>query len=111
MSLVLTEDQQILKQSAADFVKKESPVSRFRSLRDNVGATGFSRDVWAKMAQLGWPAIVVPEQYGGLSMGALELACVMEECGRKSSSGQPTGSQLSLSTAYSIPHPGGREIP
>jgi acyl-CoA dehydrogenase len=82
MSLVLTEDQQILKQSAADFVKKESPVSRFRSLRDNAGESGFSRDVWAKMAQLGWPAIVVPEQYGGLSMGALELACVMEECGR-----------------------------
>jgi alkylation response protein AidB-like acyl-CoA dehydrogenase len=82
MSLVLTEDQQILKQSAADFVKKESPVSRFRSLRDNAAENGFSREIWAKIAQLGWPAIPVPEQYGGLSMGALELACVMEECGR-----------------------------
>jgi alkylation response protein AidB-like acyl-CoA dehydrogenase len=81
MSLVLTEDQQILKQSAADFVKKESPVSRFRALRDG-GDNDASRALWSKMAELGWPAIPVPEQYGGLSMGALDLACVMEECGR-----------------------------
>jgi acyl-CoA dehydrogenase len=80
MSLVLTEDQQILKQSAADFVKKESPVSRFREARD--GDNDASRELWPKMAELGWPAIPVPEEYGGLSMGALDLACVMEECGR-----------------------------
>jgi alkylation response protein AidB-like acyl-CoA dehydrogenase len=82
MSLVLSEDQIILKQSAADFVKKESPVSRVRKLRDDRDPDGFSRSLWRKMAELGWQAMLIPEQYGGLAMGYTDLACVLEECGR-----------------------------
>jgi len=82
MSLVLGEEQQILKQSAVDFVKRESPVSRVRELRDGNDPDGFSRELWGRMAALGWPAILVPEAYGGLGMGYLEMACVLEECGR-----------------------------
>jgi alkylation response protein AidB-like acyl-CoA dehydrogenase len=82
MSLLLTEDQQILKQSAAEFVKNESPVSRVRHYRDDRDALGFSRELWTKMAELGWPAILLPESYGGLGMGYKDLACVLEECGR-----------------------------
>lgn len=82
MSLVLSEDQVILKQSAADFVKKTSPVSRVRKLRDERDPDGFSRTLWSKMAELGWQGILIPEQYGGLSMGYVDLACVLEECGR-----------------------------
>jgi alkylation response protein AidB-like acyl-CoA dehydrogenase len=82
MALVLGEDQQILKQSAADFVKRESPVSRIRELRDGQNSDGFSRDLWQRMAELGWAGILVPEQYGGLGMGCLEMMCVLEECGR-----------------------------
>ncbi|HET9061671.1 MAG TPA: acyl-CoA dehydrogenase family protein, partial [Candidatus Binatia bacterium] len=82
MSLVLNEDQVILKQSAADFVKKESPVSRVRKLRDERDPDGFSRVLWRKMAELGWQGMLIPEQYGGLSMGYVDLTCVLEECGR-----------------------------
>ena len=82
MALVLTEDQQMLKTSAADFVKKESPVTRFRQLRDSDDPVGYSPQVWAKMAELGWPAILLPEDCGGLGMGYVEMACVLEECGR-----------------------------
>jgi len=82
MSLVLSEDQLILKQSAADFVKKESPLSRVRKLRDERDPDGFSRALWRKMAELGWQGILIPEQYGGLSMGYADLACVLEEFGR-----------------------------
>jgi len=82
MALVLTQDQQLLKQTAGDFVKKESPVSRIRQLRDSRDSLGFSRDIWGKMAELGWQAILIPEEYGGLSMGYAEMACVLEECGR-----------------------------
>ena len=82
MSLVLNEDQVILKQSAADFVKKESPVSRVRKLRDERDPDGFSRVLWRKMAELGWQGMLIPEEYGGLSMGYVDLACVLEECGR-----------------------------
>ena len=82
MSLVLSEDQLLLKQSAAEFVKKESPLSRVRKLRDEQDPDGFSRPMWSKMAELGWQGILIPEQYGGLSMGYVDLACVLEECGR-----------------------------
>ena len=82
MALVLTEDQQMLKSSAADFVKKESPVVRVRHLRDSDDPVGYSPDVWRRMAELGWPAILVPEEHGGLGMGNVEIACVFEECGR-----------------------------
>ncbi|HYC56335.1 MAG TPA: acyl-CoA dehydrogenase [Candidatus Binatia bacterium] len=82
MALVLTDDQQMLKRAAADFVRKESPVSRVRHYRDSDDATGFSRDLWRKMAELGWQAILIPEAHGGLGMGYVELACVLEECGR-----------------------------
>jgi alkylation response protein AidB-like acyl-CoA dehydrogenase len=82
MALVLTEDQLLLKQSAADFVKKESPVSRIRQLRDSGDPDGFSRDIWKKMARLGWQAILIPEEFGGLGLGYRDLACVFEECGR-----------------------------
>lgn len=82
MALVLSEDQQMLKTSAADFVKKESPVTRMRALRDSEDPVGYSPKVWAKMAELGWPAILLPEDFGGLGMGYVEMACVMEECGR-----------------------------
>ncbi|MFN2377697.1 MAG: acyl-CoA dehydrogenase family protein [Candidatus Binatia bacterium] len=82
MALVLTEDQQMLKSSAADFVKKESPVTRVRQLRDSDDPVGYSPQLWAKMAELGWPAILLPEEHGGLGMGYVEMACVFEECGR-----------------------------
>jgi alkylation response protein AidB-like acyl-CoA dehydrogenase len=82
MAFVLTEDQQMLRTSAADFVKNESPVTRLRDLRDSDDPVGYSPKVWAQMAELGWPAIPVPEEFGGLGMGAVELACVLEECGR-----------------------------
>ncbi|HYC01417.1 MAG TPA: acyl-CoA dehydrogenase family protein [Candidatus Limnocylindrales bacterium] len=82
MSLVLTDDQQMLKRAAADFVRKESPVARVRHYRDSDDAVGFSLELWRKMAELGWQAIIIPETYGGLGMGYVELACVLEECGR-----------------------------
>ncbi len=82
MALVLNEDQQLFKNTAADFVKRESPVSRLRRLRDSGDQDGFSRELWGRMAELGWQSIIIPEAYGGLGMGYLDLACVLEECGR-----------------------------
>ncbi len=46
MGLVLNEDQQMLRDSAADFVKKESPLSRVRQLRDGNDPQGFSPALW-----------------------------------------------------------------
>ena len=82
MELVLTEDQELLAKTAADFVRQHSPVSRMRALRDANDPTGFSRDLWKQMAELGWTGILIPETYGGASMGLADLAVVLEALGR-----------------------------
>ena len=82
MALVLTEDQELLAQTARDFVRTNSPVSRLRALREAQDSVGFSRDVWQEMAQLGWAGILIPEEYGGAGMGLADLAVVLEAVGR-----------------------------
>ena len=82
MALVLTEDQEILAQSARDFVRDRSPVSRARALHDAGDEVGFSRDLWREMGALGWPGILIPEDYGGTGMGLADLAVVLEAVGR-----------------------------
>ncbi|MCH8841642.1 MAG: acyl-CoA dehydrogenase family protein [SAR324 cluster bacterium] len=80
MNFALSDEQQMLQASAAEFVKRESPLSRVRALRED--ETGFSRDLWRKMAELGWLGMAYPESLGGADMGAVETIVVMEELGR-----------------------------
>ncbi len=82
MQLVLSEDQELLAKTAADFVADHSPVSRVRALRDSADPEGFSRSLWKQMAELGWLGIPIPENYGGAGMGLSELAVVLEALGR-----------------------------
>ena len=83
MQLVLSEDQELLAKTAADFAAEESPVSRLRELRDHDDPDGFSRKLWKQMAELGWTGIPFPESLGGADMGLAELAVVMEALGRR----------------------------
>ncbi len=82
MQLVLTEDQELLAKTAADFVAERSPLSRLRALRDAGDPDGFSRSLWKEMAELGWVGIPFPERFGGADMGLAELAVVLEALGR-----------------------------
>jgi alkylation response protein AidB-like acyl-CoA dehydrogenase len=82
MGLILTEDQLILRDMARGFLDGKSPVERMRRLRDERDETGFSRDLWKEMAELGWVGILFPEAIGGGEMGYGELGVVLAECGR-----------------------------
>ena len=82
MELVLTEDQELLAKTAADFVSEHSPVSRVRKLRDTKDPVGFSKELWKQMAELGWLGIPFPEAVGGAGLGFAELAVVLEALGR-----------------------------
>ncbi len=82
MTLVLTEDQELLAKTALHFGRAHSPVGRIRALRDGQDSVGFSRDLWQEMARLGWTGILVPEEYGGASLGLADLAVVLEALGR-----------------------------
>ncbi|HZR84738.1 MAG TPA: acyl-CoA dehydrogenase [Candidatus Binatia bacterium] len=79
--LVLTEEQELLRRTAADFVREHAPVARIRRLRDADDPVGFSPELWKKIGELGWPGIVLPEAYGGLALGYADLAVVLQELG------------------------------
>lgn len=81
MTLVLTEEQGMLRDSASVFLTENSPVSRLRELRDSRDASGFSRDLWAAFAEMGFTGILVPEAQGGLGLGYVEAGVVLEEIG------------------------------
>jgi len=82
MTLVLNDEQLMLRDSARDFLKGRAPVSHLRELRDSDAKEGFSRELWSEMVEMGWPAILVPEQYGGLEYGYAGMGIILEECGR-----------------------------
>ena len=82
MALVLTEEQTMLRDAAKDFLNGRAPLSHLRQLRDDVVTEGFSSELWTEMAEMGWPAIIIPEEYGGLAYGYTGLGLVLEETGR-----------------------------
>jgi alkylation response protein AidB-like acyl-CoA dehydrogenase len=80
MDLGLSEEQELLKNSARDFLEKECPESYVRQMEED--ERGYSPEVWKKMADLGWQGLMIPEQYGGAGFGFLDLIVLLEEFGR-----------------------------
>jgi len=82
-SLLLNDEQRMLKKTAQEFIRERAPASRLRTLRDSKDELGFSRAVWKEMAELGWLGLQIPEQYGGLGLGFFDLCVVLEQSGRE----------------------------
>lgn len=80
MNLDLTEEQEMLRSSARDFLTKECPKSLVRKLEED--EKGYSPELWSKMADLGWMGLVLPEDYGGQGMGFMDLIILLQEMGR-----------------------------
>ena len=81
MELVLTDEQKMLDQSARDFIKKASPVTRMREIRDDPESIGYDKKVFQQMAKLDWTALLLPEDQGGMGMGMADMVVVMEAIG------------------------------
>jgi len=69
----------MLRRSAREFLAKECNPKVVRKLMES--ADGYDETLWKKMAGLGWTALGVPEQYGGVGT-FLDLVVVLEEAGR-----------------------------
>jgi alkylation response protein AidB-like acyl-CoA dehydrogenase len=82
MPLVLTEEQEMLRDSARGFLDEKAPVSALRKLRDTNDGDGFSRDLWKEMAEMGWAGILVDEAHGGADFGFVGAGVLAEEMGR-----------------------------
>ncbi len=82
MALVLNDEQKMVKESAEGFFAENAPVSQMRKLRDTADADGFDRGLWAKMAEMGFTGVAIPEQFGGAGLGMVAAGLIQEAMGR-----------------------------
>jgi alkylation response protein AidB-like acyl-CoA dehydrogenase len=80
MDLGLTEAQEILKTTAANFIGQEYPKETVIALEST--PTGMTPELFRKVAELGWLGIVIPEAYGGEGHSCTDAAVLFEELGR-----------------------------
>lgn len=81
MTFILSEDQQMLRDTAMSFARDELPVTHLRALRDG-GANGFDAETRQKLAELGFFGVLIEEDHGGVDMGMVAIGQVMEAMGR-----------------------------
>ena len=80
MDLDFTQEQDMLRTSARDFLTTECDKAKVRKLEED--EKGYSPEIWGKMAELGWLGLMIPDKYEGMGMGFMDLVVVLEEIGR-----------------------------
>src|SRR2546422_1386657 len=80
MDFGFSEEQEMLRKSARDFLAKESPMTYVRQMMED--ERGFRDEQWKKMAELGWLGLILPEEYGGAGGDFVDMVVVLEEMGR-----------------------------
>jgi 3-oxocholest-4-en-26-oyl-CoA dehydrogenase beta subunit len=73
------EDQELLKKTARDFLVAECPA---RLVREVEQGSGYSPELWEKMAGLGWTGLPIEEDLGGSGAGFLDMCLLVEQIGR-----------------------------
>ena len=80
MDFGLSAEQELLQNTAREFLSQECPPGLVRELYDD--PKGFSPELHRKTAELGWTGLLIPEAHGGLGLGMLDMAVLLEEIGR-----------------------------
>jgi alkylation response protein AidB-like acyl-CoA dehydrogenase len=80
MDFEFSEDQQFIRSQAQNFLSQECSIAAVRAILDS--EQSYDRELWNKIVDLGWTAMAIPEAYGGLGLGYLELCVIAEELGR-----------------------------
>jgi alkylation response protein AidB-like acyl-CoA dehydrogenase len=79
MNFDFTDDQHAIKRTAREFLAARYRLETVRGLAED--ERGFTDQQWRELAELGWPGAIVPEEHGGLGLGAVELVVIAEEIG------------------------------
>ncbi len=80
MNFAFDEAQEALRETARSFLAEHSGSEAVR--RAMTREPGHDPEVWKRIgAELGWPAVIVPEEHGGLGLGFVELAALLEVMG------------------------------
>ena len=80
MDFGFSEEQEMLRKSARDFLAKECAMTYVRQMMED--ERGFRDEQWQQMAGLGWMGLVLPEEHGGAGLDFVDLIVVLEEMGR-----------------------------
>ena len=80
MNFGFNEEQELLRSTARKFFENECASETVRKLMD--GSEGMTPELWKKLAEQGWLGLIVPEAYGGMGLGVVDLVVLMEEMGR-----------------------------
>ena len=80
MNFGFTEEQELLRAEVRKFLDENATLEDVRKWVEGEG--GFSRDVWSKVAELGWVGLTIPEEYGGAGLDLVTLVVLLEETGR-----------------------------
>ena len=80
MNLEFSEEQRFIRDQARNFLSQECTTSAVRAVLDT--ELSFDKVLWQKIVDLGWTAMTIPESFGGLGLGYLELCVIAEELGR-----------------------------
>jgi alkylation response protein AidB-like acyl-CoA dehydrogenase len=80
MDFGFTEEQQMIRSQAAEFLKNEYPIACVRQLMEN--EHGYDADLWNKITAMGWLGLIFSEDYGGSGLTFVELVILLEEMGR-----------------------------
>jgi len=99
MDFALTDDQEMLRASAREFLTRQCPAARVREAAEH--AEGHSESLDREIAAMGWNGILVPEAYGGLGLGVLDAAVLLTELGSAAAPGPFLFSSI-LSTALLV---------
>ncbi len=81
MNFDYTDDQKALKDEARKFLSAVAPITVARGVLDAPEA-GHDAGLWARIGEQGWCGAAIPESYGGLELGYVELCALAEELGR-----------------------------
>ena len=80
MNFDFSDDQKMLRDQAHKFLSEKCTTKTVRAVLE--GAQGHDKGLWKAIAEMGWLGTAIPENYGGLGLGYLELCVIAEELGR-----------------------------
>jgi alkylation response protein AidB-like acyl-CoA dehydrogenase len=80
MDFTFSPEQDALRDAVRRFLANEAPDAYVRAMAED--ERGFTDELWERIAEMGWPGLLVHEAHGGLGLGLVDMVVLMEEMGR-----------------------------
>ena len=80
MNFGFTDEQDLLRNEVRRFLDARCPIAEVRRIAET--PSGHCEKLWKELAEMGWLGLAVPESYGGVGLGWIDLIVLMEETGR-----------------------------